>query len=155
MRPKSILSNWLYVALRGYYAAGVSLHVGEAERAQGNIILEGDVEGDTLVLDDVGCDPYPFNTKKEVNGDYIIYDSLKVAYADTKDGHYPESVSARILCVSKEYERVEALCDSVESRISGAYIEELDNTVKLLSRSSDYDDAAKEYLEELLITVEL
>lgn len=151
------LSVWLFEALRGMYTSGVTLYVGALQAAQAALELPGDVNDVTLTLTGEilgGNETYPMCTKEEVKTPYITYDNIEVIYASTKDGAYPDSVSARVLCVHKTFTDAETLCDSVVARINGATIPAL-GRVKVTTRRADYDDGTREYLEELRITVEL
>lgn len=157
MNPRNILSQWLFNNLAGTFIEGSTLYVGAAEVAMGEIDLSsyGIVEGNTLNtgFSIANGQVYPISTKKDIKGPYVVYDNLEVLYDSTKDGTFPSGLSARVLCVDKGYNAVEALADAVERKLLNAYIVELDADVELKSRRIDFDPNTGEYLEELRISL--
>lgn len=156
-KPKTILSEWLYNALRGMYTSGVTLYVGRLEAEMANLTLPGEVRDNVLVLTGEiisGNNTFPICTKEEVKTPFFTYDSIEVTYGGTKDGRYPETITARVVCVHSTYTDAEALCDDVEARIHGSYIPGL-GILEVQARRSAYEQATGEFFEELKINVEL
>lgn len=122
------LSDWLYATLSG---------------VKGNATV---VDGHSKV--------YPIVSKEEVEGAFIIYDSLEVVYAYTKDGPILEMARARVLAVEKSYTAAEALGDAVVAMLHKATVPTLGD-VHLTSRKSVFDERTGEFVEEILMQIEL
>lgn len=93
-------------------------------------------------------------SKQEVQGSYVVYDSIEVQREYTKDGSYPVSVTARLLVVDRSLTTAEFLADSVEALLADGYIPNVGD-IRVTHRRSDYDSATGEYVEEIRITVEI
>lgn len=93
-------------------------------------------------------------SKQEVQGSYVVYDSIEVQREYTKDGSYPVSVTARLLVVDRSLTTAEFLADSVEALLADGYIPNVGD-IRVTQRRSDYDSATGEYVEEIRITVEI
>lgn len=93
-------------------------------------------------------------SKQEVQGSYVVYDSIELQRQYTKDGSYPVSVTARLLVVDRSLTTAEILADSVEAVLADGYIPNVGD-IHVTTRRSDYDSATGEYVEEIRITVEI
>lgn len=93
-------------------------------------------------------------SKQEVQGSYVVYDSIELQRQYTKDGSYPVSVTARLLVVDRSLTTAELLADSVEALLADGYIPNVGD-IRVNQRRSDYDSATGEYVEEIRITVEI
>ena len=104
----------------------------------------------------IGADAtvFPLATKQEVNGAYIMYDSIELLYERTKDGNYPIAVNARVLAVDKSYDSVELLADTVEAMLVDGVIPEMGDVI-VASRRSDFDPSTAEFIEEIKISVDI
>lgn len=160
MRKKvtQLLNKWLFETLGGTFAEGATLYVPTAQVDAKKLELsEGAVEGDVLSTGSSVTDGrvFPIATKSEAKAPYIVYDSIEVYYERTKDGSYPASVTARVVCVERSYTMAEELADAVEELLCDKYVGPLDAECVVTSRGSDYDANTGEFLEYVRIKVEL
>lgn len=159
MRPTTILSRWLFDNLAGTFVEESTLYVGRAEADMGVLNLSaGEVQDGELHISGYAIKDgqiYPLATKKDIKGAFVVYDNIEVMYGQTKDGPYAEQLTCRILCVDKTFHGVESLADAVEEKLSGAYIQELQGFVDILSRKAGYDPNTGEFLNELKLKVDL
>ena len=157
MTPRKILSNWLFSALAGTFVEGVTLYINRGQASDALLNVEGaEVTEEKLVTgySITNGRVYPIATRQEVKAPYVVYDSIRTTYSSTKDGTFPSSITARVMCVDKDYEAVGALADTVEARLDGAGVDSL-GVIEMTSRSSDYDASTDEFVEELIIKIDL
>lgn len=157
MKPIQLLSQWLFARLAETFVEGGTLYVTKGQVDQGSLYLgDGEVTGDDLTAYSITDGRvYPLATKMEVKCPYIMYDGLETIYGRSKDGTFPESLQARVLCVAKDFGQAQNLADAVEARLDDAAIPSLGTIAELVSRRCDYDAGVDEYLEEIRIKVEL
>lgn len=158
MKPRKILSRWLFDTLAGTFVEGTTLYVSAAEYKSGELVLDGEVEDDTLNPAGYSLTEgrvYPMTTKDDVKTPYVVYDSIETLYDNTKDGNKPSSVTARVLCVDRSSNAAEALADAVEDALNDAFVEGLDDTCAVISRRADYDAGTGEFLEEIRIRIDV
>lgn len=156
-RPTTLLNKCLFELLAGTFVEGATLYVNRGTEEQGALGLAGTVKDGVLTIEGysiTGGQVYPLVSKSDIKGPYVVYDDIEVAYASTKDGREPSSVSARVLGVAKEYHAAEALADAIEEKLSGAYAPGL-GEIEIVSRRSDYDPSRGDFLEEIKIYIEL
>lgn len=111
------------------------------------------VKGSTAVVNG-HSKVYPIVSKEEVEGAFIIYDSLEVVFAYTKDGAMLDAARARVLTVEKSYTASELLGDAVEAVLHNASVPTLGD-VHVTSRKSVFDERTGEFVEEILIQIDL
>lgn len=155
MKPKKIISEWLFSHLAGVFVEGVTLYVPGGQVADGVLSAEGmNSQGAELIGYSITAGRvYPIVTKEDVKAPYVTYDGITINYEITKDGSEPDNLTFRVLCVDRGYGAVEALADAVEAALNNAWVGELCSSLALTSRRSDYDAATGEYLEELRFVI--
>lgn len=156
MKPSRILSKWVFDNLAGTFVEGSVLYVGNAEVMQGRLEV-GNVRVDDSTLTGytiAGGQIYPIATKAEIKGAYVIYDNITTLYDATKDGTEPSALTARVLCVDKDFDAAEALADAVEEKLMDVNIPNL-GCILLESRKVGFDASTGEYLEEFNLKIEL
>lgn len=157
MKPKKVISEWLFARLAGVFVEGATLYVPNGSVGDGFLTADGvEIEDGRLVGYSITEGRvYPIATKEDVRAPYVTYDNISVVYDVTKDGSEPESLTCRVLCVDRSYTAVDALADAVEAEINNAWVTELDSALMMTSRRSDFDASTGEYVEELFLTINL
>ena len=157
MKPKKIISEWLFARLAGVFVEGATLYVPNGSVGDGFLAADGvEIEDGRLVGYSITEGRvYPIATKEDVRAPYVTYDNISVVYDVTKDGSEPESLTCRVLCVDRSYTAVDALADAVEAELNNAWVAELDSALMMTSRRSDFDASTGEYVEELFLTINL
>jgi hypothetical protein len=111
--------------------------------------LTNDKEVSKMIADNI----FPLRTKEAVKGGYIVIDSFETVNSSTKDGVFPESLSARLLCVDKTYSSASALAASVESVIKSLYIPQFGDVLAVVQKKEGIE--GEEFLQELIIKIDL
>jgi hypothetical protein len=157
MKPKKVISEWLFARLAGVFVEGTTLYVPNGSVGDGFLAADGvEVEDGRLVGYSITEGRvYPIATKEDVRAPYVTYDNISVVYDVTKDGSEPESLTCRVLCVDRSYTAVDALADAVEAEINNAWVAELDGALMMTSRRSDFDASTGEYVEELFLSINM
>lgn len=101
----------------------------------------------------IGKKCYPLRTKEPIDGAYVIVDQFETLMDDTKDGTFTDALTARILCVAKDYRGASALAVAVKKTINGLFVPSLGDTIRVVSRREDAE--ADEFLQELQIKIDL
>ncbi len=157
MKPKKIISEWLFARLAGVFVEGATLYVPNGSVGDGFLTADGvEVEDGKLVGYSITEGRvYPIATKEDVKAPYVTYDNISVIYDATKDGAEPESLTCRVLCVDRSYTAVDILADAVEASLNNAWVAELGSALMMTSRRSDFDASTGEYVEELFLSINL
>ena len=111
--------------------------------------LTNDKEVSKMIADNI----FPLRTKEAVKGGYIVIDSFETVNSSSKDGFFPESLSARLLCVDKTYSSVSALAARVEAVIKSLYIPQFDDVLAVVQKKEGTE--GDEFLQELIIKIDL
>lgn len=111
--------------------------------------LKNDKEVSRMVSDNI----FPLRTKEDVRGGYVILDSFETGFSSTKDGFYPENLSARILCVEKTYTSASALAARIETVIKNLYVPQFGDVLAVVQKKEGIE--GDEFLQELIIKIDL
>lgn len=156
-KATKLLGQWLFDTLGGVFVENATLYMpGSIDGVTAEAIgAAGVVDGELIGYSITDGRIFPIATKEEVQCPYVVYDSMEVRYSRTKDGQYPDSVYARVLLVDKTQGGAERLADIAEAKLANAKVPTLSSTCYVESRKVGFDPGAREYLEELRISIEL
>lgn len=157
MRPSTVLSRWLFEELAGTFVEGATLYVPRSAVEDGGIVIDGEVDENTQTVEVysiTGGRVFPLASKNDIEGAYMVYDSIEVMYESTKDGREPSGISFRILAVDCTYDGVEALADAIEAAMEGATVPELGD-VEIYTRRSDFTPERGDYIVEFKLSISL